>query len=172
MRRETRQEAVPSELDVEQYLNMLSPAVQATARSADVLLVPKEFGEEHGSGYFPESTSSVFKYLKAQLPADLSVEAMVDDDQYAEYSYRSTDLILPIIFAVDPQVSETVVAILADYIKNFVRRRRTSTEGCVISELHVTANGMCFKYEGPADTFERSMMVMIKKWCASGDQFQ
>ena len=159
--RRTRDELVPSEFDFEQHLSALSPGVQSSARSADVLLFPTTFGAEHPGGYFPQSTPDVFRYLREHLPEGRTVEAAIDDEDYAEYSFRSVDIILPILLVTDLTTIDVVTALLIDYVKRVLARHRQEG-GYVRSNVHVIVSSdgsvvLHHAYEGPADTFERSM---------------
>lgn len=161
LERRERDELVPSELDFEQHLNALSPVVQSSARSAAVLLLPTTFGDEHPGGYFPKSTPDVFRYLREHLPEGITVEAAVDDEDYAEYSFRSIDIILPILLITDLTTIDVVTALLVDYVKRVLARDRQEG-GYVRSNVHVVVSSdgsvvLHHAYEGPADTFERSM---------------
>ena len=162
LERRTRDELVPSELDIEQHLSALSPVVQSSARSAAVLLLPTTFGDEHPGGYFPELTPDVFRYLRENLPEGVTVEAAVDDEDYAEYSFRSSiEIILPILLVADLTTIDVVTTLLVDYVKNVLARDRQE-DGHVRSNIHVVASSdgsvaLHHAYEGPADTFERSM---------------
>ena len=162
LERRTRDELVPSEFDFEQHLSTLSPGVQSSARSADVLLLPTTFGDEHPGGFFPESTPAVFGYLREHLPEGVSVEAAVDDEDYAEYAFRSSvDIILPILLVTDLTTIDVVTALIVDYVKNVLARERLQA-GHVRSNIHVVVSpdgsvALHHAFEGPADTFERSM---------------
>lgn len=109
LERRPRQEIVASEFDVEGYARRLSPQLGQSVRTADILLLPTDFGEEHPGGYFPESTPAVLQHLRMHLPSEAAVEAALDDDEYAEYAYRSADLILPALVIQGQQVLSSVV---------------------------------------------------------------
>ena len=165
LERRPRHEIVESQLDVEQYTRSLSSQIRESARTADVLLVPTEFGEEHPGGYFPEATPAVLQHLQTHLPQGLTVEAAVDDDEYAEYAYRSIDIILPAIVILGQQVlSGILIAILADYVRLQVAKW-SSRAGYVNAEVHARSpdgRGFEVRYEGPPDTFESVMTRMLE----------
>ena len=162
---ENYQEVAASDLDLARYLEGLPPAVQASARSADVLLLPTELGEDHPGQFFPDSTYSVFEYLRTHMPDGLTVEAAVDEDNYGEYSYKSIDVILPIIFAAESLASAIAVKLLADWIKGSMNRKRQPEDHRIIVEIHTTSldgSPRSMKYKGPADDFEKTMEKMLK----------
>ena len=161
LERRTRDELVPSEFDFEQHLSTLSPGVQSSARSADVLLLPA-IGDEHPGGFFPELTPNVLGYLREHLPEGATVEAAVDDEDYAEYSYWSSiEIILPVLLVADLTTIDVVTSLLVAYVKNLLTRERLK-DGHVRSNIHVVVSpdgsiALHHVYEGPADTFERAM---------------
>ena len=168
LERRTRDEVVPSELDFEQHLNALSPAIQSSARSAAVLLLPTSFGNEHPGGCFPESTPDVFRYLRENLPEGVTVEAAVDDEDYAEYSFWSSiEIILPILLVADLTTIDVVTALLVNYVKNVLARDRQK-DGHVRSSIHVAVSpdgsmALHHAYEGPAEAYERSMADLWRR---------
>jgi hypothetical protein len=164
LERKPRQEIVASKFDIEGHTRRLSVQLGESARSADILLVPTDFGEEHPGGYFPESTPAVLQLLRRHVPSEVAVEAAVDDDGYAEYAYRSADLILPALVIQGQQIlSGVVISILADYVNSHFAKLSRST-AYVRAEVHAQApDGQGFKvhYDGPAETFESVMTEML-----------
>lgn len=161
LERRTRDELVPSEFDFEQHVSTLSLGLQSSARSADVLLLPATFGDEHPGG-FPELTPDVFGYLREHLPEGVTVEAAVDEEDYAEYSFWSSiEIILPVLLVADLTTIDVVTSLLVAYVKNLLTRERLK-DGHVRSNIHVVVSpdgsiALNHAYEGPADTFERAM---------------
>ena len=165
-KRETRDELASSELDVEQRLGTLSPGLQSSARAAAVLLMPTEFGDEHPGGYFPGSTRDVLEYLGERLPKGVTVEAAVDDEDYAEYAYHSIDIVLPVIFVAQPLLTSVVASLLVDYVSSVVSHNPTD-DAHVRSNLHFAvapdgSKALHHTYNGPADTYERSMADLLR----------
>lgn len=166
LERKPHQEIVASDFDVEEHARRLSPPLGELLRTADILLVPTDFGEEHSGGYFPESTPVVLQHLRSRLPSETTVEAAVDDDEYAEYAYRSADLILPALVIQGQQVvSGVVISILTDFIRSHFDRWPRSGTTYVRAEIHTQApdgRGFDIRYHGPPETFERVMKGMFK----------
>ena len=163
--REPRDELTTSEVDVERHLKGLSPSVQSSARAAAVVLLPTEFRDAQG-GYFPESTPGVLEYLHERLPEGVTAEAAVDDEDYAEYAFRSTDIVLPIIWVAQPILTSVVAGVLVDYVRSVVSRS-PSEDSHVRSSLYVaiscdTSMTLHHSYDGPADAYERATENLVR----------
>lgn len=163
--REPRDELTTSEVDVERHFQGLSPSVQSSARAADVVLLPTEFHDAQG-GYFPESTPGVFEYLQERLPEGVTAEAAVDDEDYAEYAFHSTDIVLPIIWVAQPLLTSVVAGLLIDYVRGVVSRSPPE-ESRVRSSLYVAISPdssmtLQHSYDGPVDAYERSLAQVVR----------
>ena len=159
--RETRDELTSSALDVEQCLSTLSPGIQSSARTAAILLMPTDLGDQHSRGCFPERTRDVLEFVGERLPEGVTVEAAVDDEDYTEYAFKSIDIILPVIFVAEPLMTSVVASLLVDYVRSVVARNR-GEEAYVRSDLHFTvapdgSKTLRHVYDGPAETYERSL---------------
>ena len=159
--RETRDELTGSQLDAEQRLSTLSPNIRSSARAAAILLMPTQLGDEHAGEYFPERTRELLEFVAERLPEGITVEAAADDENYVEYSFRSIDIILPVILVAQPFTTSIVASLLVDYVRSVVARN-PGEEAYVYSDLHFTvapdgSRTLRHVYDGPAGSYERSL---------------
>ena len=109
----------------------------------------------------PEISYEVLEHLREGLGDYTSVEAVALDENYAEFSYRSEEIILPTLYIVDRIILQPVFSCLASYIYDRLKRRGCpKAEGRVKCDVHLYRSGeetrlSLLNYDGPADTFER-----------------
>lgn len=109
---------------------------------------------------FPEGTRELFYYLRESLHRDAAVDVAASDDDYAEISLRSADILLPILYVAGNVLLPIVINLLSSYISKLV----WGEDDTVRSKIHFTArNGATFtmEYNGPSATFESTLKEML-----------
>ena len=150
-----------SDLDTNKVFECFNddPSFKADLQAATVLLVPSDLRPEYEGPVFPTSTREVFRLLSEKLDGQAVVNAAVRDEDYIEFSYRSEDILLPILYIANSVLLPLVISVLGSYLYNCLKRPNgEQSDGTVKSELHFMKGDetqLYFKYEGPADTFER-----------------
>ena len=157
-----------SKLDVEALVASLGddPELQNNLQAASVLIIPTDIGREHEGPVFPNTTREVYQRLREELDESAIVEAAVRDEDYEEFLFHSDDIILPVLFIAREILVPVVVSILASYIYDRLRKRgEQSAKSTVKSKIHVMRRNqdpMLIEYDGPAETFERSFLQILR----------
>ncbi len=132
--------------------------------SSDILLLPYEGFRDYQGLVFPVNTEELFAQLKETLPDNIRIDVAVSDDDYVELSLRS-DLLHIADILVEYVLAPILVAFLADYIKNRLRRRYDQTNvktSFFIEDVgKTTRKTVRVSYEGPATEFEKTMRGFI-----------
>ena len=137
------------------------PGLRDSLQQASVLIIPTDLSPEYEDPAFPETTFHVMEHLRESLGDSAIVEAAVRDKDYAEFAYRSEDLILPTLYVVDRILLPVVVSCLASFINERLKSRgRPKDESRVEGSFHYFKGKdetrlSLLNYDGPADTFER-----------------
>ena len=142
------------------------PDLQSSLRAATVLILPTHLGPEHEGPVFPSATQDIFHRLRDGLADTAIVDAAIRDEEYVEYRYRSDAILLPALFIATTILLPGVVNIVSNYIYDHLRNRGKKAEDSHVEcEIHFIneKSGIqsCFKYKGPADTFERVVLKSI-----------
>lgn len=157
-------ETSESTLDIDVIIASFNgdPELKDALHAATVLIVPTDLSPEYERPAFPNSTKDVYHLLREALGDRATVEALVCDDDYAEFAYHSEQLILPNLYIVDNVVLPLVISLLASYLFDLLKTRGDQNDDHKVkSEIHfVDRNGtqLSFKYDGPAVTYEQVMM--------------
>ena len=143
------------------------PDFKRGLQAASVLILPTHLGPEHQGPVFPATTHEVFHRLRDELDGDVIVDAAIRDEDYTEYRYRSDAIILPVLFVAKAVLLPLVIGVLANYISDCVKNRgKRRGDSTVESEIHLVdekkGTQSCFKYNGPAETFERVALRMLE----------
>ncbi len=149
-------------LDIDALVQSLGsePDFQSSLRAATVLLLPTHLGSEHEGPVFPSTTQDIFHGLRDGLADTAVVDAAIRDEDYAEYSFRSDTILLPVLFVAKSLILPIVITILSNYIYNHLRNHGNKREDTAVeSEIHFIdekrGRQLRFKYKGPAGAFER-----------------
>ena len=157
-----------SELDINKLFEGFNndPSFKSELQTASVLLIPSDLKPEYEGPVFPTSTREVFGRLSRELDGQAIVNATVKDEDYFEFEYRSEDILLPIIFVANSVLLPLVITVLGSFLYDCLKRPNgEKAEGTVKSELHFVTGDeeqLHFKYEGPADTFERIALQKLQ----------
>ncbi len=161
-----------SELDIDALIASLDsdgePELRDSLQNASVLIIPSDLRPEYEGPAFPEISHEVLEHLKDGLRDHTRVEAAASDEDYAEFSYRSEDIILPTLCVVDRFLLPIVLSCLASFIYDRLKRRGCpEAEGRVKCDVHFFKSRdetrlSLIRYDGPADTFERAISQALQ----------
>lgn len=158
-----------SALDMETILASFSDdaGLSRSLRSASVLIMPTDLGSEYEGPAFPISTPEIFRLLRAGFDDKASVEVAIRDEDYKEFDYRFDSLILPVLYISKHFLVPLAVSLLGAFIYNKFKNRRRSTASTIVkSEIHFIDSAgaqVNIKYEGPADTYEKTTIDHLRK---------
>ncbi|MYC08245.1 MAG: hypothetical protein F4X57_13925 [Chloroflexi bacterium] len=138
------------------------PSFKAELQAATVLLIPSDLKPEYEGPVFPASTREIFRILSEELKGRAVVNSPIKDEDYVEFEYRSEDILLPVLFIGKLILLPLVISVLGTFLHDRLKKPNIEkSDNTVKSEIHfVHSNGtqLHFKYDGPADTFERTAM--------------
>ena len=143
------------------------PALRDSLEQAQVLIIPSDLAGRHPGPAFPIATREFFRALQAGLPDNVVVEAAVSDDDYREFEYRSIDVILPDLFI----TAQILLPLVLSTVGSWIATRLTNRNGSgsahkVKQEIHVKLSEekqIHLKYEGPADTYEKTITQQLQE---------
>lgn len=161
-----------SSIDIERIIESAGgpPEFKASLREASVLLLPSVLPEEDVPPAFPESTPYILGRLKHDLGEQVTVDAAIHDDNYAEFHYLSADAYLPVIYIAQNVLLPFVVSTIGSYVAGVAgqlkRDSANATQNTVKGEIRFkgkNGEGFSLKYEGPADTYEQLNLQQIRE---------
>ena len=134
----------------------ISDEVRRSVDNASVIVYPMVGFRDTGHTVFPVGTDDVFAFLREHLPADIPVEACINDEDYVELSMHADLKRLGIII-----VSVVVAPLLLNLLGNYIydkMKEQPSGKMDVSFSIIITDDGKNlkkrFNYEGPAKDFE------------------
>lgn len=156
----------PSDITFESVLagSYMDDDLRARIQNVNVLIVPQvEFRETAGLT-FPSGTEDLLLHLREGLPAGTSVEIAIRDEDYRELSLREALVIVATILVASQLVAPVVVNVVSDWLKRKLGRQLPKAE--VKAEIIVVdkdGKSIAFRYEGPARTFEETMLKQLSR---------
>lgn len=133
--------------------------------SASVLIIPTDLQPQFDGPAFPETTLSVLDFLREELEDTVIVDAIAEDDDYAEFAYRSQDIVLPHVFIANEVLLPVVVGFLVSFLNGLVKRRSNNESHRNVSSKISYRDGsgkiIDIEYHGPAETFERALSEVL-----------
>lgn len=139
----------------------------AKIQQAAAIILPTDLGPDYEGDAFAVVTMDVFDHLVNALGNETLVAVASTEDDYREVAFHSEELLLPVLFLVDPVLTELAVRALIDFVSaHFSRPGRFRLGSTVKSELHISnAEGttVYYKYDGPAETFESIIPTVLSE---------
>lgn len=139
----------------------VSDQTRSRLEAANVLLIPdiRKVPEENETIFcFPHETAELFRYLEANRPDSLSIDACIEDSDYIELALHADWLLIAGVIA-SHFIAPLVVNLISNYIEGRLGDRGDKT--LVKAELTVVIEegkqSFKFAYSGPARDYRDIM---------------
>lgn len=131
-------------------------------KQASVLIVPWENFRTPGQTGFPAGTDELLEHIAATPRHAVSAEIFATDETYHEIALHS-DFVHLATMAFEAAMWPILCGIISNYI--YAKLGRNSSTGTVRFSAHITGHKKTInvEYEGPADTFQKSISEIIQK---------
>jgi hypothetical protein len=129
---------------------------------SNILLLPLENFREGTGLIFPIGTDEIFSYLKENSPDEVSVDILIEDNDYKEIALFSDLLILVGSFIVTSLVAPLFVNLVSDY---FIKKRLPQkTDNQMRIEILVENHKETTRvfYEGPVSDFYTTVYPVVE----------
>jgi hypothetical protein len=138
----------------------LSHETREGIEKSDIVLVPAEGYGDYSKPVFPKGTDELFQFFRANAPSQIGVELAVEDADYRELALHGDTLHIATLL-VTLLGAPVAVGLIVEYLKKHLGSRlgKTDVRAHVILDQGDGSADKTLKisYEGPADTFERTM---------------
>lgn len=145
----------------------LTAPTRLAIRESDIVLVPQPGFSHYKGPVFPVKTEELFRHLRENVPAGMTVELAVEDVDYKELSLHSELLIIATLL-VKWVAAPVAVGLVKDYIQKRLGKRTKNADvrfnlivDATDADKRKTAQ---ISYEGPAETFESSLKDALKSF--------
>lgn len=141
-------------------IESLPSQIRRAIRQAEFVIVPDEGFRDYAGPVFPVGTEDLFQFVRDRIGDPSTVEIAVEDVNYKEVALHFEVITLATIL-VKWVVAPVAVKLLADYLIKRLGSRFANAE--VRASITVdqgdatTRKAVQISYEGPAQTFERTM---------------
>lgn len=151
-------------LDTWKNSSFLGDDLRISLADKNLLLVPEEVTID-GSKIrcFPQGTQALAEFLREEAPEGLKWDVCIDESDYQEYVRHADVAVIVGVFAT-LFVAPLCVNLLAEYIKRRcgVGLKDTTVKASLTVKDETSGRSLAFKYDGPAETFEKTMLEGIK----------
>ena len=124
---------------------------------AQIVLLPVTLQSNTGPVLaFPERTHQLYQFLQDTFGTG-AVEAAIHDEHYVEAALHSDHIIIPDLFLLAKDWLPIVLKALHLFLELHSKRKQDSTVECEIHYQDATGKQLSLKYNGPIDSFERTL---------------
>ena len=138
--------------------------------SANALIVPQYGVLDYPNPLLPKEARNLYRHLLRNAPGQLKVDVAIHDENYQELLQHADWIALPVIVLSDPNLCPIIIKLIAGYIQEKISKAASLLNSNVKSELIISKeNGqsLSFKYEGPAKTFEKTLLEGLREYLSS-----
>ena len=138
--------------------SFIGPAVGASLKASDIVIVPYEGFRDFEGPVFPAGTEELYASLTEELPDGLKLDLAVEDEDYREVALHH-DVVTVATFLVKNVVAPLAVMLIGAFLKKQLGNRfgqsRVKTSIIVQNVNPTEARSVQISYDGPAPEFER-----------------
>jgi len=138
----------------------LSETLRGLLADSNLILVPELVSlDEREIRCFPEGTGDLADFLRVAAPESLKWEICIDDEEYQEYArHADVQIIAGVVTTVI--IAPLFVNLLAEYIKRRcgIGMKNATVKASITVKDEASGKSLAFKYDGPAETFEKTML--------------
>lgn len=130
----------------------LGTGLEDVLATADALIVPEKDFREGLPFVFHQDTTTLYKYLSAQLAGALTIEVCANDDEYQEIALHSASFRFSKI-VVSYVAAPLLIGLLTNYLYDQMKAKPTdNVEATLVVEDH-ECRSFLFSYKGEAKDF-------------------